>query len=189
MTGPHLPTSQHPGPTPPGAPEARPERPDTITLALQFWVAIIVFEIASRIADYGAISEEMRRMAKQMTEKSGDQQLLDNLDVLIVVSFAMSIVLLTLLAAALMWGTWSGYNWTRLLLGWLSAFVVVQLAFGIFGLFSDDGPEMSTWSMIPAILGGVCAVGALATLMHRDSTAYCREVAAHRARKRQNGVR
>ena len=68
----------------------------------------------------------------------------------------------------------------------MSAFLAVLLVFDIIGLLVcvDDDSMLSVpaWGMVPRILGGVAAMGALAALMNKDSVRYRRAPAESRSR-------
>ncbi|AUH67060.1 MULTISPECIES: hypothetical protein [Gordonia] len=185
MTAPGLPTAD---------PTAPPRRPETIRLAVQLWVAVIVFQIVAVASRFNVLKASYEKQARELSDRMNEPSLTENMGVTVLVGIVVIVVLLTAVAALLMWFTYSGRTWARLLLGWVSAFLTVELVFAVIGLFVDtqggsDLPEAPAWGMVPTILGGVCAVGALAALMHRDSAAFCREVAAYRSRNRQNGAR
>lgn len=182
-----------PGPTI-AAPPAPPARPDSVRFAVQLWIAVIVLEIIATAARWNVVKASYTRQLTKFAEDHKEPSLLDSLDATFIAGMVIALLILVAIAATLMWFSYSGYSWARLLLGWVSAFLTVQLAFAVIGLFvssSTDSslPDEPTWAMVPTILGGVCAVGALASLMHRDSTAFCREAAAFRTAKRQNGFR
>lgn len=173
---------------------AAPKRPDTIRLGVQLWFAVIALQIVASVSRYDMLKASYVKQVRDMSAKMNDPSLADNIDLTVLITFIGVMVLLSAAAGLLMWLTYSGRTWARLVLGWASALVAVELVFAVIGLFVDvegssDLPAPPTWSMIPTILGGVCAVGALAALMHRDSSAFCREAAAFRSRNRQNGFR
>ncbi|NLG45540.1 hypothetical protein [Gordonia sp. (in: high G+C Gram-positive bacteria)] len=185
MTAPGLPIAD---------PSAPPKRPDSIVLAVQLWFGVVVLQIVAMGAQWNVFKADFKNRLEDFSKERNEPELTANLDVTFVIGMVGVAVALTAVAAVLMWFTYVGYTWARLILGWASAFVTVNLAFSLMALFVDAPtdsklPDPPSWAMIPGILGGVCAVGALAALMHRDSAAFCRDSATHRSRKRQNGFR
>ncbi|MBM7365977.1 hypothetical protein [Gordonia hydrophobica] len=185
MTAPGLPTAD---------PAAKPKRPDSIRFVVELWVGVIVLQVVAMAANWTVLRADFDRQMADVERRLDDPALMANTDVTFAIGMAVVIVILVAVAAVLMWFTFIGYTWARLILGWASAFVTVNLVFAVAALFMDTNtdstlPESPTWAMVPTILGGVCAVGALTALMHRDSAAYCREAAAYRRSKRQNGFR
>lgn len=185
MTAPGLPTAE---------PATRPKRPDSVRLAVQLWIGVIVMQVIAIVAQWNVLRADFDEQMKDVGEKLDDPALTQNLDATFVVGVVLLILILIAVAAVLMWFTYVGYTWARLILGWASAFVTVNLVFSVAALFMDTSgdsslPDPPAWAMAPTILGGVCAVGALAALMHRDSATFCREAAAFRSSKRQNGFR
>ncbi|MGB3698921.1 MAG: hypothetical protein WBA05_15955 [Gordonia sp. (in: high G+C Gram-positive bacteria)] len=176
------------------SPASAPKRPDTIRLGIQLWFAVIALQILASVARYDTLKASYEKQVRELSTKMNDPALVENLDATVLVTFVGVMALLSGLAGVLMWFTYRGRTWARLILGWASALLTVELVFAVIELFSDstgssDLPEPATWGMIPTILGGVCAVGALAALMHRDSSAFCRESAAYRSRIRQGRFR
>lgn len=185
MTAPGLPTAE---------PATRPKRPDSIRFAVQLWIAVIVLQVVAMIGNTSVLRADFDRRITDVAKQLDDPALADNTGVMFVAGIVIIALILVAIAAVLMWFTYTGYTWARLILGWASAFITVNLVFAVIGLFvesADDSglPDPPSWAMVPTILGGVCAVGALTALMHRDSAAYCREAAAYRSSRRQNGFR
>ncbi|EGD55363.1 hypothetical protein SCNU_08896 [Gordonia neofelifaecis NRRL B-59395] len=171
-----------------------PKRPETIRLAVQLWFAVIVLQIAATASRFNVLKASYEKQARELSDKMNEPSLTENTGVTVLIGLIVIMVALTAIAGLLMWFTYAGRTWARLILGWVSAFLTVELVFAVIGLFVDsdansDLPTAPSWGMVPTILGGVCAVGALAALMHRDSATFCREVAAYRSHNRQNGIR
>lgn len=176
---------------PPATTDGPPKRPDTIVLGVQLWVAVIVLQIVATASKFNVLKADYEQRAADVAKKMNEPSLVDNSTAMVVVTLIGAIAILCALAGVLMWFTYAGRNWARLLLGWASAFLTVDLAFAVVGLFVDTStnsnlPEAPAWGMIPTIIGGVCAVGALVALMHRDSSGYCRDMAKYRLDQRQN---
>lgn len=181
--------------TAPGSPhvpvDARPQRPDTIVLGVQLWFAVIVLQIVAVASKFNVLKASSEQQLEDVAKKMNEPSLVNNTTLMVIVTLVLLAVVLSAIAGILMWFTYAGHNWARLLLGWASAFLTVDLAFALVALFStstsnSDLPEPPAWGMIPSILGGVCALGALIALMHRDSTAYCRSMSEYRTQRRRN---
>ncbi|ALG85876.1 hypothetical protein [Gordonia phthalatica] len=183
MTAPGLPSED---------PVARPKRPDSVRFAVQLWFGVIAFQLLAMVANWNVLRADFDRQMDDASKKLDDAALAANTDATFIAGMVILALILTAIAGVLMRFTYRGYTWARLVLGWASAFVTVNLVFAVAALFMDTQtdsslPESPAWAMVPTILGGVCAVGALTALMHRDSATFCREAAAFRAGRRQNG--
>lgn len=183
MTAPGFPTAD---------PVARPQRPDSVRFAVQLWFGVIVCQLVAMAANWNVLRADFDRRLGDASTKLDDASLAANTDVTFIAGMVILALILAAVVGVLMWFTHLGYTWARLILGWASAFVTVNLVFAVGALFVDASgdaslPEAPAWAMVPTILGGVCAVGALTALMHRDSAAFCREAAAFRTDRRQNG--
>ncbi|WP_143965760.1 hypothetical protein [Gordonia zhaorongruii] len=172
----------------PGTSDA-PTRPDSVRLALELWCAVIVAELIAFIAQYGVLRDRTQEILDSMEEKG--EPISVSATSMAVLSMIIMAVILIVITVVVMKFTWDGRNWARQVLGVFSAFLSVQLVFGIVALFADTDSagavEIPAWAMIFEILGGVAAVGALIALMHRDTSVYCRDKALWRSRNRQNG--
>lgn len=171
----------------PPAPPEPPERPESIRLAIQLWAAVIVCQAIAAISLYPVMHREARPFAEDYLEQSGASGDVGSAQTLMAVgATVVQIVVLGGLSVLVMVFAFRGRSWARLLLGWMSAFLAVLLVFDIIGLLVgvDDDSMLSVpdWGMVPRILGGVAAMGALAALMNKDSARYCRETAEFRSR-------
>ena len=173
-------------------PVTRPTRPDSVRFAVQLWIGVIVFQLIAMVANWQTIRADFDERMNDVGKQLDGESIAADSDATFVVGMVVVALVLIAIAGVLMWFSYLGYTWARLLLGWASAFITVNLVFAVAALFMDTSvdpslPEPPAWAMVPTILGGVCAVGALTALMHRDSAAYCREAAAFRTSRRQNG--
>ncbi|QRY61769.1 hypothetical protein JVX90_15345 [Gordonia sp. PDNC005] len=176
---------------PPPVPDTTdaPKRPDSVRLAVELWAVVIVAELITFVAQYSVLRETMQKSIDEMI-KDGQEVPASASAVTIGAMVILSVILLAVAGVVLKF-TWDGRNWARQVLGVFSAFLSVQLVFGVISLFitsdSNDGATVPAWAMIFEIIGGVAAIGALVALMHRDTTVFCRDTAAWRSGNRQNG--
>ncbi|MGO3328080.1 hypothetical protein [Gordonia sp. (in: high G+C Gram-positive bacteria)] len=175
--------------TDPGTPDV-PTRPDSVRLAVELWCAVIVAQLIAAIAQYPVVLDQSRTVLEDMAEKQG-QEMPASPTVMAVLSMVLVCVILTAIALTFLKFFWDGRNWARQGLGVFSAFLVVELVFSVLSMFSDSdsGERVAApaWASVFGIVGGVAAIGVLVALMNKDTTAYCRDMAIWRDRKRQNG--
>ncbi|MEJ9077378.1 hypothetical protein WKY82_03045 [Gordonia malaquae] len=176
---------------PPPVPDTTgaPNRPESVRLAVELWAVVIVAMAIVMIARYPIAFEVSEDYLDDMKKAGEDVPF--SATALAVVVTVLSIAVITAITALVLKFTWDGRNWARQTLGVFSAFLAVQLVFGVISLFittdGNDGATVPAWATIFVIIGGVAAIGALVALMHRDTTVFCRDVAAWRSGNRQNG--
>ncbi|AFR47561.1 hypothetical protein [Gordonia sp. KTR9] len=169
------------GPAPesdPGA-SSRPKIPDSVSIAVELWVVVIVGQIVALFAQTGTFVDMIRDQVRAAPQEGVPPEQVDFMTssgfvigVLVVTS-----LFLTAITALVVWFTRKGYNWARVVLSAMGVYVVVSLLFSLFG---DTSP---VWAMIPQVISGVAALGATVLLMRGDSETYCRAMA--QARKPQ----
>lgn len=173
-----------PLPPAPAAPD-RPAVPESIRIALQLMVVLIVAQLVVAVARFGVLRDEYLRVARESTAMRDESM---QITPAIASAYLIGVtVVVVAVAVLLMWLTFRGYTWARIVLGLGAAYSAVQMVFALFGVLFGDGPGPlagPTWSMLPEILGGVAAAGAMIALLHRDSVGYCSAMAKYRkARK------
>lgn len=156
--------------------EPRPTIPDSISIAVELWVVVVVGQIVALFAQTGTFVDLVRDQIRTNPQQgvSEDQlQFMTSSGFVIGVLVAMS-VFLTAITALVVWFTRKGYNWARIVLGAMGVYIVVNLLFSLFG---DTDPA---WAMVPLVISGVAALGATVLLMRGDSEKYCRRMAEER---------
>jgi FtsH-binding integral membrane protein len=160
-----------------------------VRLAVELWAVVIVAMVIVMIARYPIAFELSEDYLNDMKKAGEDVPI--SATAFAIAAIALSIFVVVAVACVVLKFTWDGRNWARQTLGVFSAFLSVQLVFGVISLFittdSNDGATVPAWAMIFVIISGVAAIGALVALMHRDTTVFCRDVAAWRSGNRQNG--
>ncbi|MFT4086807.1 MAG: hypothetical protein QM658_06560 [Gordonia sp. (in: high G+C Gram-positive bacteria)] len=184
MSHPHAPM-----PAPAGADVVPPERPVSIVTALQLWVGVIVCQLVWLGGSYPGLREEVLPMVRDAAKQpNGPKNPEAFATAMTIVWQVIGGLFLTAITALVMFFVFRGAPWARLVLGWMSAFLVVMLFFDLLGQFFGvdelTGEMTSGWPMIFRILGGVAALGAMIALMNADSVRYCREMSDYRLRKR-----
>lgn len=156
--------------------QQRPAIPDSISIAVELWVVVVVGQIVALFAQTGTFVDMVREQVRANPQQgvSEDQlQFMTSSGFVIGVLVAMS-VFLTAITALVVWFTRKGYNWARIVLGAMGVYIVVSLVFALFG---DTEPA---WAMVPLVISGVAALGATVLLMRGDSEKYCRRMAEER---------
>lgn len=154
----------------------RPTIPDSISIAVELWVVVVVGQIVALFAQTGTFVDMVRDQIRANPQEgvSADQlQFMTSSGFVVGVLVAMS-VFLTAITALVVWFTRKGYNWARIVLGAMGVYIVVNLVFSLFG---DLEPA---WAMVPLVISGVAALGATVLLMRGDSEKYCRRMAEER---------
>ncbi|MFT3716831.1 MAG: hypothetical protein QM774_13075 [Gordonia sp. (in: high G+C Gram-positive bacteria)] len=187
-----MPGAQFPFPPPvpvvPAGPP--PTRPDTIRMALQFWVVVALGMLVSLAGMYTPLRTEALKMAKETakTQPTGGASV-DQLATFSAISgMVMMAVAGLLIAGVLSLMVWQGRGWARLGLTWLSAFIAVMTVLDVIGSTlgtpSADATSMPTWTMVPRIIAGVAAMGAVAVLMNAESGRFCTAMDEYRGTRR-----
>lgn len=154
----------------------RPTIPDSISIAVELWVVVVVGQIVALFAQTGTFVDLVRDQVRDNPQQglSADQmQFMTSSGFVIGLLAAMS-VFLTAITALVVWFTRKGYNWARIVLGAMGVYIVVNLLFLLFG--STD----PAWATVPLVISGVAALGATVLLMRGDSEKYCRRMAEER---------
>lgn len=169
MTAPH-----QPAPTDSGA---RPARPDSVAIAAELWVVVILGQIIAFIGQYPTLRETWDRQVNTLPADTPREELdVLNSSATLIVVLALFGLALTVVSAGLVWLTRNGYNWARIIIAAAGVFLTVNLVFMMFG---DIDP---VWVMVPMVLSGVAAIGASVLLLRRESEQYCRDMSEHRRR-------
>ena len=179
MSVPPTPYGQNPysgppaGQSPGAGPEStKPALPNATAIATELWILVIV----AQCVVFGSQYTQFFDTADEVAKDNPDAQLPDGVvwAVIVVTGIGLAVAF-----AALTWLTRIGFNWARLVLGFFSFYLVVQMVSAFF----TDGSD--TWVMVPHVIGGVAALGAGVLLMHRDSDKYCKDTARWRKQKKQ----
>ncbi|MGU3291928.1 hypothetical protein [Williamsia sp. M5A3_1d] len=155
----------------PGPGNPKPTLAAPMAIGTELWLVVIAGQAIAYGGQYSAASDSVRRAVR---EASTDQPDLVASTGLIVGAFVGVGVVVTAVSLLLVWLARSGHNWARLVLSFLSGFLVVQ---AVFALFGDAGPA---WTTIPAVISGVAALGAGYLLLQKDSEKFCRDMAVYR---------
>jgi hypothetical protein len=160
----------------PGAP-SRPKIPDSVSIAVELWVVVIVGQIVAMFAQTGTFVEMIRDQVSSAPQEGVPPEQIDFMTSsgFVVGVLVVTSLFLTAITALVVWFTRKGYNWARIVLSAMGVYVVVSLLFSLFG--GDTSPA---WAMVPQVISGVAALGATVLLMRGDSEKYCREMAAAR---------
>ncbi|MDF0531720.1 hypothetical protein P0W64_19465 [Tsukamurella sp. 8F] len=167
------------GPRPPGPPAPpegpeRPERPADLVLSVRIWIFVIVAMAASLAAQILLTADDNLRSAYHEFESS--QQMKDaraqgvafdfeQFRTMAYVVWAAMIGFGVVVGGALVLLLAKGKGWARPILDFAGALV---LAVALLTLVSSHEPYVA----VPAILGGVAALGALMMMHTADSTAF-----------------
>lgn len=177
MSYPSNPRPPQPGPPNQGThPESGPQntKPTLATpmaIGTELWLVVIVMQAVAYGGQYSAAADSVRRAAREASTEQSDLMASTGLIVGVFVGVGVVVTAVSLL---LVWLARSGHNWARLVLSFLSGFLVVQ---AVFSLFGDGGPA---WTTIPSVISGVAALGAGYLLLQKDSEKYCRDMAVYR---------
>lgn len=166
---------------PPASPDpgARPKRPDSLSIATELWIVVILGELIAFIGQYPSLRDSWDKQVAALPSNTPKEQLdALNSTAMVVTVVVIAAVALSLISGLVVWLARSGYGWARVLLSAMGIFVAVNLVFALFGHISP------TWVMVPMILAGVAGLGATVLLMRPESDKYCRDMAAYRARPR-----
>lgn len=168
------PPSYRQGPYGGSSPESpgKPALASPMAIATELWALIILAQCVVFGGQYQVAFDAADEVSRDMPE--GDLPDGAIWAVYVIVGLTLAAVF-----GVLAWLARSGRNWARLLLGFVSFYLVVQT---VSAFFIEDADH---WTMIPTVIGGVAALGAGVLLMHRDSDKYCKDMAAWR--KSQSG--
>ena len=163
------PPSYSQGPYGGSSPESpgKPALASSLAIATELWALIILAQCVVFGGQYQAAFDAADEVSRDMPE--GDLPDGAIWAVYVIVGLTLAAVF-----GVLAWLARSGRNWARLVLGFVSFYLVVQTVSAFFIEEADH------WTMIPTVIGGVAALGAGVLLMHRDSDKYCKDMAAWR---------
>ncbi|KXP03451.1 hypothetical protein AXK60_16650 [Tsukamurella pseudospumae] len=169
--GPQPPTWPAPPPAP--APPRGP-RPDDVKLSVQLWIFVVLASVVSQVAKavIGRGSDAVREEFAAMQKGDGTFAKINREQYKTFEQFDNSVFLFALVAVAfgvivvglLVFFLWRGQGWSRVVLQFVAAFVLVQ---GVLGFFSGEA-EIA----VPAILAAIAVVGAMITANSRDALEY-----------------
>ena len=170
------------GPQPDSPEGAKPKLVESIVIASELWLVVIVAHVVTVIATFGATRDMYHQVAKQSyTPGSAEYDMITSGGVIVGVVVVTTIIEIGV-AVALLILTRKGYNWARFILGAISLYLVISTFFTLFG---DVAPR---WAMIPNVIGGVAALGAVVLLLRRESDTYCKKMAQYRRAPRMVGA-
>ncbi|MFT3901042.1 MAG: hypothetical protein QM728_12485 [Gordonia sp. (in: high G+C Gram-positive bacteria)] len=165
----------------------QPERPalaSPIAIATELWLVVIAAMSVATIGSYPRLREVMVDYRDNLP-KDASASVRESADLLtqssvVITSLVLSVLLAAAVALVGMVFVRQGYNWARLLLSALSAYLVAN------GLLTFAGER--AWTQVPQLIAAGCAGGALLLLMRRESDTYCREMAEFRAATKEPAV-
>ncbi|OPX16695.1 hypothetical protein [Gordonia sp. i37] len=170
------------GPQPDSPEGAKPKLVESIVIASELWLVVIVAHVVTVIATFGATRDMYHQVAKQSyTPGSAEYDMITSGGVIVGLVVVTTIIEIGV-ALALLVLTRKGYNWARFILGAISLYLVISTFFTLFG---DVAPR---WAMIPNVIGGVAALGAVVLLLRRESDTYCKKMAQYRRAPRMVGA-
>ncbi|SIR67981.1 hypothetical protein SAMN05445060_0412 [Williamsia sterculiae] len=161
----------------------RPDRPTGLAIAFELWVVVVVAQWVAFVAQLPDLRATSREVAQRVnddtaaTARDGAAQVHISDTVLLVAMIIVGLVTTAVVLGAAWLGR-SGYNWARLVSIFFAVYVLVDT---VFRFFSD---ARTSWAMIPIVIGGVAALGALYTAALRDSDAYCRAMSGYRKQQK-----
>ncbi len=153
----------------------RPKLPDSVAIACELWIAVVIARIVTAVAQYPTLRDTMDKRASDLPADTprAEVDLMTSAGFLIAVTVITAVVL-SAISLTFVWFVRKGYNWARVLLGAMGVFVLIDMA---FSLIAGVDPW---WIGIPLIIGGIAALGATILLLRRESYAYCRAMADYR---------
>ncbi|MBD0020667.1 hypothetical protein GII33_18740 [Gordonia pseudamarae] len=171
--------SAHRPEQPGDGPAGRPKLADSVSIAVELWVVVIVGQIIAFVGQYQMIRDFVADYVADLPEDTPQSQI----DLLSEPSTTVGLMVvvgtvLTVISIGVVLLVRNGYNAARVLLGGMSAYLAVSM---VMAFFADMTPG---WVMIPVVISGVAALGAAVMLMRGDSYTYCRAMARHRRDKR-----
>ncbi|MBT0565976.1 7TM-DISM domain-containing protein [Williamsia sp. CHRR-6] len=172
-------STPQPWSTPSGPPEPERTKPTLATamaIATELWLVVILGQAVAYLGQYSTLADSVRRSAREATTQA-ERDLGSNTAFIIAIYIAGALVL-TVISLFLVWLARNGYQWARLTLTFISAFLVIQT---VFALFDSVGPR---WVTVPSVLSGVAALGAAYLLAQKECETYCTEMAAYRQARR-----
>ncbi|MET9202457.1 hypothetical protein [Gordonia sp. NPDC003585] len=175
MSAPFDPTSGgSAGPGDSGAP-VRPKLPDSIKIASELWIVVVLGQIVAFFAQYSALAKSIRDSVHEGSAGVPADQLEFMTSTGFIVALLIGVaVVLSVLPLVFVFFTRRGHGWARVIASAMGVYVTVDL---LLAFFSDRDP---VWSMVPTVISGVAAIGATILLMRPESDKYCRAMAEFR---------
>lgn len=162
------------GPRSDEPPGAKPKLVESIVIASELWIVVLLAHVVTTAATYDQTRHQLVDLAKTSYGEGTAEYTLVTSSALLIAMLVITVVVEIGVAIALIVLTRKGYNWARFLLGALSLYLVIGTFFSLFG---DVHPR---WAMIPNVIGGVAALGAVVLLLRRESDGYCKKMAQWR---------
>ncbi|MFW0788641.1 hypothetical protein [Gordonia sp. CPCC 205333] len=186
MSSPQYPSA--PGPSwtpppgfvpPPSEPPVRPKIVESMAIALELWLVVIVGRAVASFAQYPAVKSMFADSAANPPE-GASKETVDLMNAMsstgvVIAAIVVSTVLVGGLSLLVMWFARQGHNWARMLLAGASMFVVIWTILNVV-IFRVE----PTWIAVPLIIAGVAAGGALVALVRRDAETWCAEMTLYR---------
>lgn len=174
-----FPTAQQPE-RPGDLPAGRPKLVESVSIAVELWVVVIVGQIIAFVGQYPMIRDYFADAVADLPKDTPQ----DQIDLLSASSTIIGVMVvvgvgITAVCIGVVLLTRSGYNAARIALGGISMYVAVSMVLAFFGDMA------SGWVMIPTVISGVAALGAAVMMMRGETYTYCREMARYR-RDRKN---
>lgn len=184
MSFPHYPHAPgHPPAGLPGAPgdepPIRPKRIESMAIAVELWLIVLVARMVAEFGSYPAVKAMMADQVAARKDLPADTAKLVMSPAVLITSMVVGAVVITAVALAVMWFAREGYNWARLLLAGASLYVVISTIWGVAVVGASP-----SWIAVPLIVAGVAALGAIFALLRRDTESWCADMALFRSRRR-----
>ncbi|WP_431816691.1 hypothetical protein [Gordonia jacobaea] len=153
----------------------RPKLPDSVAIACELWIVVVIARIVTAVAQYPTLRDMMNQRASDLPADTprAEVDLMTSSGFLIAITVITAVVL-SAISLTFVWFVRKGYNWARVLLGAMGVFVLIDMAFSLIGGVDP------WWTGIPLTIGGIAALGATILLLRRESDAYCRAMADYR---------
>ena len=157
-----------------GAP-SRPARPDSVSIASELWLVVVIGQIVAFFAQYQGIADSIREQVHAGSEGVPANQVTFMTSTPFIVTVLVGVaVVLSVIPLVFVWLARRGYNWARVVVAAMGVYVTVDM---IWAFFVGRDP---VWAMVPTVLSGVAGLGATILLMRRESDTYCRAMAEFR---------
>ncbi|MGV9479907.1 hypothetical protein [Gordonia aichiensis] len=153
----------------------RPKLADSVAIACELWIVVVIARTVTAIAQYPTLRKAMEQRVADLPADTprSEVDMLTSTGFLVTAT-AITAVVLAAITLTFVFFVRKGYNWARILLGAMGVFVLIDM---VFSLIAGVDPW---WVGIPLIVGGIAALGATILLLRRESDAYCRAMAEYR---------
>ncbi|MFT4044993.1 MAG: hypothetical protein QM673_17665 [Gordonia sp. (in: high G+C Gram-positive bacteria)] len=163
------------GPRLSGPGRLRPALVDSVAIATELWIVVIIARAVALFAEYPTLRSMLDERVSQISPDVSASEIDALLSpTVLVTALVITAVVLIAVSIAVAWCARRGYNWARVVLGAMGFYIVVDT---VFSLLDSIEPR---WVAIPLVIAGVGAFGASVLLLRRDSDTYCREMAEFR---------